>query len=195
MSVNVTFKTEIHPTENPYKVAVCIRNMIDLGYKPGKNKDVENYKIQNPIDLKTLEKLFPDADVSILSETIDIMNNALSEPDKVRDEVLKISVSGNEKLLRAFHSYIRREEMIDTAYSEISKGTSFDGKNVKIYLNKQVAYAKRVNFPADVQPLGALVIEIDADSEEKIEEITNWLTPPTKEGVPLYEKRIEDLKL
>lgn len=195
MTVKVTFKAQVYPTENPYKVAISIRNMIDQNYKVGRREAIENYEIKNPLNLKELETRFPDCEITVQNDVDEIVKkrNIENENGKSKTITENISVSGNQYLLRAFHSYIRREEIIDTAYSALSDGLSHDRKKVKFYLNKQVAYAKRVNYPADVEALGSVSVQIEADSEEKIEKIIDWVTPPTKNGVPLYEKRIEDI--
>ena len=61
-------------------------------------------------------------------------------------------------------------------------------------MNKQVAYARRLNFPADEEPLGSVKVEIETKTPEAMERLIDWLTPPTKNGVPVYELTLKDLK-
>lgn len=138
MSVLVSFKAPIYPTENVYKVSRSLRNMIDVRYSGQKNSDLKEY--DDPLDINELIFSFPQSDISLMK----------------CDTEGFIQINGNISLLRAFHSYIRQEQIIDTAFSCLSEGLSPDRTQTTFCLNKQVAYVKKVNFPADAEPLGSI---------------------------------------
>ncbi|WNY25879.1 hypothetical protein [Methanolapillus millepedarum] len=104
-----------------------------------------------------------------------------------------LRISGGIDLLYGVHYLIRKEEIVDTTKAALLEGITEDEPEIRVYLNKQVAYVKRLNFPADVEPLGSIELEIKAESSASLAKIVDWLAPPTKDGVVLFELKVEEL--
>lgn len=111
------------------------------------------------------------------------------------DENIKqtATIDGNLELLSGIHYLIRKEEIIDTANTAFKEGTDDSGCRTLVALNKQAALMKHLSFPADVEPLGSVYLEIEAETPDALLKIIDWLTPPTKEGIPVYELKMNDL--
>ncbi|WNY27639.1 hypothetical protein MsAm2_14420 [Methanolapillus ohkumae] len=165
---DISFSAFVFPTENPEKVMRSILNLVNYGR--------------------------PKTEVPVLENTI-VCTPATADGILVQ----KLSLFGGLDLLFGIHYLVRREEIIDTMRSELEHGIleeSDSGDEISktvIFLNKQVAYVKRLNFPADAEPLGSVELEIQADSPARLAKVIEWLAPPTKEGVALYELKVEDL--
>ncbi|MDV0447367.1 hypothetical protein MsAg5_12530 [Methanosarcinaceae archaeon Ag5] len=126
------------------------------------------------------DSLVADADVVCIDLNGQIPNRALM-------------VSGGTELLSGVHYLIRKEEIIDTTKTALLNGVVESESEIHVFLNKQVAYVKRLNFPADEEPLGSIEIEIKAESMDALLRIVDWLAPPTKDGVALFELKAEEL--
>lgn len=102
-------------------------------------------------------------------------------------------IAGNLELLSGIHYLIRKEEIIDTANTAFKDGTDESGCKTLVSLNKQAALMKRLSLPADIEPLGSVYLEIEAETPDALLRIIDWLTPPTKEGIPVYELKMNEL--
>jgi predicted RNA binding protein with dsRBD fold (UPF0201 family) len=100
---------------------------------------------------------------------------------------------GDLTSLSGIHYLIRREKIIDTARSEFMKGFFEDGCSTTVLLNKQAAFMKHLSFPADAEPLGSIELTIETETPEALLKVLDWLTPPTKEGAPVFELKITDI--
>ncbi len=78
--------------------------------------------------------------------------------------------------LSKFHDLLRRERILDAARKVLSRGRQ--GKSVRFYLNKQVAYVGHVSFsePVGESPLGPIYVEIICNDAQKM---IDWLVPKT----------------
>ncbi len=103
----------------------------------------------------------------------------------------KLIGQGDIALLKNMHTLLREEQIIDTARGQLGK--SIEGGSTQFIINKQVATVSRLNFPAVEEPLGSIHINIITDCSSDLELIIDWLTPPTEDGVPLYERPFPDL--
>jgi predicted RNA binding protein with dsRBD fold (UPF0201 family) len=87
--------------------------------------------------------------------------------------------------LRRLHTLLRQERILDAAraYSMRSRR----GNTLELKLHKQAAYAGHVSFVTydDESPLGPIRITIVSD---KLDEVLDWLAPPTSQGRPIWEK-------
>ena len=178
MELKVSVSAPIRPTEDLSKVAKAIRYMIDRNYRRGAEPG-------NELDEEELRSALGNDEIVV----------SMPEFKDGAYTAGELSVTGGIELLKTIHHSIRQEEIIDTAYTALRKGMSDDECRTVISLNKQVAYARRLNFPADEETLGSIRVEIEAKSPESLERVIDWLTPPTKEGTPVYELSIEDLNL
>lgn len=109
------------------------------------------------------------------------------------DEGEFIEGTGDIGSLRNIHDLFRREEIIDTARTRLESGTYDDPTRTHFLINKQVATMGRLNFPAVEEPLGSIHVDIKAGNAEEMEILIEWLTPPTEDGVPLFEPEMPDL--
>ncbi len=111
------------------------------------------------------------------------------------DENIKqtATIDGNLELLSGIHYLIRKEEIIDTANTAFKEGTDESGCRTLVALNKQAALMKHLSFPADTEPLGSVYLEIETETPDALLKIIDWLTPPTKDGIPVYELKMNEL--
>ena len=92
---------------------------------------------------------------------------------------------GDFESLRLLHKRLREERILDTARQVLLSAVS--GSTAQFRLNKQVAFAGKVNFPAGEESLGSVYVEISAENKEDLLKIIEWLAPKTVEGKPLEE--------
>lgn len=103
-----------------------------------------------------------------------------------------LSGGGGIETLQTLHWLIRREEIIDSVRNKaFSKGLSSDGLSVRFSLNKQVAFVGIPSVPAQEEPLGSIEVIINADSQEEMERLFEWLLPLTEEGKPVVEVEMD----
>lgn len=89
---------------------------------------------------------------------------------------------GDLESLRLLHLRLREERILDTARHILL--TDVQGSTTQFQLNKQVAFAGKVNFPAGEESLGSIYVEISAGNKEDLLKVINWLAPQTIEGKP-----------
>ncbi|MGM0770531.1 MAG: RNA-binding domain-containing protein [Halobacteriota archaeon] len=105
-----------------------------------------------------------------------------------------IEGNGDIESLRDIHDLIRKEEIIDTARTRLIAGTYKNPTRTHFLINKQVATKGRLNFaPAIEEPLGSINVDIEADTAEDMELLIEWLTPPTEDGIALFEADIPEV--
>ncbi len=92
---------------------------------------------------------------------------------------------GDLESLRLLHRRLREERILDTARHILLTGIS--GNTTQFQLNKQVAFAGKLNFPADEESLGSIYVEISAENNDELLKIIDWLAPQTIEGKPVEE--------
>jgi hypothetical protein len=83
---------------------------------------------------------------------------------------------GTCRNLDRLHRLLRRQRLLDAARRVFLSGIA--GEGTRLFLNKQAAFAGRVNFSA-TSPLGPIEVEI---VDEDIESLIDWLAPETVEG-------------
>ncbi|MCZ7399632.1 MAG: hypothetical protein O8C62_08140 [Candidatus Methanoperedens sp.] len=92
---------------------------------------------------------------------------------------------GNLESLRLLHRRLREERILDTARHIFLTGV--EGNAAQFRLNKQVAFAGKLNFPAGEESLGSIYVEISAGDEDSLLRIIDWLAPETIDGKPVGE--------
>lgn len=92
---------------------------------------------------------------------------------------------GDLESLRLLHRMLREERILDTARHILLTG--IEGNTTQFRLNKQVAFAGKLNFPAGEESLGSIYVEILAGDEDSLLRIINWLAPETIDGKPIGE--------
>ncbi len=103
---------------------------------------------------------------------------------KVGDETYLFIESNKYSSLDSLHELFRQQRILDVARKTLRKGT-IENSTV-FYINKQVAFVKKINFCDEEgeSPLGPIRIVIEY---EDIEKLIDWLTPFTKHG---YEEKL-----
>lgn len=92
---------------------------------------------------------------------------------------------GDLESLRLLHRRLREERILDTARHIFLTGIS--GYTTQFRLNKQVAFAGKLNFPAGEESLGSIYVEISTEDEDALLRIIDWLAPQTIDGKPVGE--------
>ncbi len=92
---------------------------------------------------------------------------------------------GDLESLRLLHRRLREERILDTARHVLL--TWVEGNTTQFRLNKQVAFAGKVNFPAGEESLGSINVEISTGDKEDLLKTIDWLAPRTIEGKPVEE--------
>jgi predicted RNA binding protein with dsRBD fold (UPF0201 family) len=92
---------------------------------------------------------------------------------------------GDLESLRPLHRRLREERILDTARHIFLTGIS--GYTTQFRLNKQVAFAGKLNFPAGEESLGSIYVEISTEDEDALLRIIDWLAPQTIDGKPVGE--------
>ncbi len=92
---------------------------------------------------------------------------------------------GDLESLRMLHRRLREERILDTARHIFLTG--IEGNSTQFRLNKQVAFAGKLNFPAGEESLGSIYVEISAGDEDALLRIIDWLAPETIDGKPVEE--------
>lgn len=92
---------------------------------------------------------------------------------------------GDLESLRKLHILLREGRILDTMRSVLLREKR--GNHTEFCLNKQVAFAGKVNFSTGNESLGPVYAEISTDSEEDLQKIIDWLAPVTVDGKPVEE--------
>jgi predicted RNA binding protein with dsRBD fold (UPF0201 family) len=98
---------------------------------------------------------------------------------------LLVGESSSVDSLRRLHAALRQERILDAARSYMLKNRR--GNSLELKLHKQAAYAGHISLVTydDESPLGPIRVIIASD---KINDIIDWLAPPTSQGRPIWEK-------
>ncbi|MEM0340343.1 MAG: RNA-binding domain-containing protein [Acidilobaceae archaeon] len=96
-----------------------------------------------------------------------------------------IGESSSLEALLPLHQAIRVEKILDTVRSVLKKNKREDSTH--LLFHKQAAFVGKVSIvDSDREsPLGAIKLLIVRDN---IDEVIDWLAPPTSRGKPLWEK-------
>ena len=180
MKVGVTFSAPVYITEDPEKVRQAVSNLINYG---------------RPKSEEIRPGLFSDANQNSETSCEELENiNPFISNATTRRNIQQITLEkGDLLLLTGIHYLIRKEEIIDTAKSAFLENLSDDGLKTEVLLNKQAAFMKRLSFPADLEPLGSVKLEIRTETSNDMLKLIDWLTPPTKNGLPVFELKLDEL--
>lgn len=124
-------------------------------------------------------KLFPTEDKMKVSQALsNIIEGEIKTKMYGQDIYLFIESSRPSDIQKLYDS-LRQFRILDVARKQMRKGIL--GNATIFYLNKQVAYVKKINFAEEdgESPLGPIRVEIEHD---KIEQLIDWLAPYTKNG-------------
>jgi predicted RNA binding protein with dsRBD fold (UPF0201 family) len=145
------------------------------------------------IEVKVSTTINPTEDEERVEEAVLKMFPLIELETITTDEGKFIEGKGDIESLRNIHDLFRREEIIDTARTRLEAGSYEDPTRTHFLINKQVATKGRLNFPAIEEPLGSIHVDIEVDDAEAMEILIEWLTPPTEDGVALFEADMPQL--
>ncbi|MFW9922091.1 MAG: RNA-binding domain-containing protein [Candidatus Thorarchaeota archaeon] len=124
-------------------------------------------------------KLFPTEDKEKVSHSLtNILEGEIKSKQYGQDIYLFVE-SSKPADLQKLYDMLRQYRILDVARKQMRKGVV--GNATIFYLNKQVAYVKKINFSEEEgeSPLGPIRVEIEHDN---IEQLIDWLAPYTKNG-------------
>ncbi|MDK2892238.1 RNA-binding domain-containing protein [Methanohalophilus sp.] len=139
------------------------------------------------VTVEVWAELFPTEDVEKVRKAIE---NVLTVKLEVFDD--KIQGYGKLDSLLKLHKMLRKEKILDSARMPMMENLEANKTSFTFKLNKQAAYAGKASFPADEGVLGNINVRILDDSKAKLEEVIDWLAPPTEEGKPIFENPMPD---
>ncbi|WNY29291.1 hypothetical protein MmiEs2_15170 [Methanimicrococcus stummii] len=173
----ITFSAPVYATEDSEKVKAAVSNMVNYGRPKAEEVLPESVSGANHTHEEN-------------KTASDDKNPFISDAENIKETAIAV---GDLDLLSSIHYLIRKEEIIDTANTALTDGIDETGCKTFVALNKQAALMKHLSFPADTEPLGSVYLEIKAETPDELLKIIDWLTPPTKEGVPVYELKFNEL--
>jgi len=124
----------------------------------------------------------PEKVVRAVRNLVDVELKVVELPELYR---LLVGESSSVDSLRRLHAALRQERILDAARSYMLKNRR--GNSLELKLHKQAAYAGHISLVTydDESPLGPIRVIIASD---KINDIIDWLAPPTSQGRPIWEK-------
>ncbi|MEM2007199.1 MAG: RNA-binding domain-containing protein [Sulfolobales archaeon] len=98
---------------------------------------------------------------------------------------LLVGESNSLESLRKLHQALRQHRILDSARAYMLKNRK--GNSLELKLHKQAAFAGRISLVTydEESPLGPIRVLVVSD---KIDELVDWLAPPTTQGRPIWEK-------
>ncbi|MBS7248768.1 MAG: RNA-binding domain-containing protein [Candidatus Jordarchaeales archaeon] len=132
-------------------------------------------KIRVETPLKPTED--PDKVVRALKNVLNVDYQVFGEGE---DKKMVGEAEGLEHL-RQLYEKLRGQYIVEAARGILKKGIK--GDELTFFLNKQAAYVGKVHFcaPERESPMGAIKVTIKSS---KIDEVVEWLCPPTINGKP-----------
>lgn len=94
-------------------------------------------------------------------------------PDAVVEEH-EGRLEGTASNAENFKSMLETQKIRDTARWFLKKNVS--GNKLSFKLNKQAAYAGKVNFAIFAHPMGEIEVQIEPEENESIDDFIEWLT-------------------
>jgi predicted RNA binding protein with dsRBD fold (UPF0201 family) len=110
------------------------------------------------------------------------LQNILDRPQIEEEEGYLVVQSSYQNILATIRAKLREERIIDSARKIILRNFRRDSDYVEFYLNKQAAFANRINFitnPDQEDYLGPITVSITG---EDIQKIIDWLTWTSSES-------------
>ncbi|MDF1557566.1 MAG: RNA-binding domain-containing protein [ANME-2 cluster archaeon] len=140
------------------------------------------------IEVEVFAQVHPTEDESRVHAAIEKIFPGLEyQLEEIEGMTPRLVARGGKDRLYMLHELLRNHKILDTARTNIH----IEGNVVTFILNKQVATAGKVSFPADEESLGSIWVEIRTDNHTVAERVVDWLAPPTEHGQPLFEIELE----
>ncbi|MEA2071106.1 MAG: RNA-binding domain-containing protein [Asgard group archaeon] len=124
-------------------------------------------------------KKYPTEDSHKIAKALQTIVPAKVHKKKLGEQIyLKVESQDYSALDNLYHLF-RKHRILDVARGQLLNGRFNSG--TAFFINKQAAYANKINFcqQKGESPLGPIRIVIEY---ENIDHLIDWLTPYTKEG-------------
>ncbi|MDI9645146.1 MAG: AAA family ATPase [Archaeoglobales archaeon] len=160
--------------------------------------EMANYTIENIGDIKDFEEKIK-ALMSEFLKYVEILIETDIHPTESEEKVVNAvknifsdaevkiergKLTARAKDLNSFRELLRRQKILDTARSELTKGKK--GDKITIYLNKQTATVSKINFTEEDATLSPIKVTFRLQNVSFIR-FLDYVAPETKDGKPLKE--------
>ena len=124
-------------------------------------------------------KVHPTEDQGKVAKALETVLLGEKQTKKIGDEIYIRIESKKTASLENLYELFRQQRILDVARKTLRNGIV--GNSTIFYLNKQVAFVKKLNFCDEEgeSPLGPIRVEIEYDN---INHLIDWLAPYTKNG-------------
>lgn len=102
---------------------------------------------------------------------------------------LVVGESRRPEALERLHQKLRLQAIRDSARKVLRDQR--EGNRLHFMLNKQAATVSKVSFTDGDSPLGPITVTIESSD---LERVIDYLAPRTREGKPVKEVKLEELK-
>jgi len=129
---------------------------------------------------KVITKLYPTEDQEKVSAALTAILEGEVKTYMIGNEKYLYIESTDSKDLGKFYELVRKQKILDATRKYLRN--NIFGNSTVFFINKQVAFIGKINLCEEEgeSPLGPIRIELESDN---IEQLIDWLTPYTKNGV------------
>lgn len=114
-----------------------------------------------------------------------VLDVELKEMELSEGYRLLVGEAGSLDSLRKLYQALRVQRILDSARAYMLKNRR--GSSLELRLHKQAAFAGHISLVTfdEESPLGPIRVLVVCD---KVDELIDWLAPPTSQGRPIWEK-------
>lgn len=134
----------------------------------------------NVFRFKVITKKHPTESFRKIATALNAIVEGEVLEEKVGEETYLYIEKNNYSALEKLYELVRKQRILDVSRKTLRN--NIVGQSTIFYVNKQVAFIGKINFCDEIgeSPLGPIRVELE---HEKIEQLVDWLTPYTKNGV------------
>ncbi len=133
----------------------------------------------NVFRFKVITKKHPTESFRKIATALNAIVEGEVLEEKVGEETYLYIEKKSYSSLGKLYDLVRQQRILDVARKTLRNGIV--GEATIFYVNKQVAFAGKINFCDEIgeSPLGPIRVELEYKS---IDHLIDWLTPFTKKG-------------
>lgn len=133
----------------------------------------------NVFRFKVIAKKHPTESFRKIATALNAIVEGEVLEEKVGEETYLFIEKTSYSALAKLYDLVRKQRILDVARKTLRNGIV--GEATIFYVNKQVAFAGKINFCNEIgeSPLGPIRVELEHKS---IDHLIDWLTPFTKNG-------------
>jgi predicted RNA binding protein with dsRBD fold (UPF0201 family) len=134
----------------------------------------------NVFRFKVITKKHPTESFRKIATALNAIVEGEVLEEKVGEETYLYIEKNNYSALEKLYELVRQQRILDVSRKTLRN--NIVGQSTIFYVNKQVAFVGKINFCDEIgeSPLGPIRVELE---HEQIEQLIDWLTPYTKNGV------------